>query len=436
MLIFRMDNYQKTLDYLFTQLPMYQRVGKSAFKKNLDNILALSEHLGQPSSRYPSVHLAGTNGKGSTTHILAAFLQKSGYKVGVYTSPHYRDFRERIKINGQLISKEKVVEFVAKNRAFLQKLQPSFFEITVAMAFDYFAAQKVDIALIETGLGGRLDSTNIIRPILSIITNIGLDHESMLGDTLPLIAAEKAGIIKKNTPLIVGESHSESSPVFIAAAQKMNASILFADQEISIKNITNGLEKATYRIESKNYPQLNFAALESDLTGNYQHHNLRNALAATLFLAKNGFDISRSQIIEAALNIKGISKMIGRWQLLQKQPLTIADSAHNADGLQYISQALQEWSGGKLHFVYGTVNDKNLDKILPLLPQNATYYFCKAAIPRGLNSVELSEKAKKTGLNGLAYSSVKMALEAAQAAAQKEDLIFVGGSIFVAAEVV
>ncbi len=429
-------NYQETLDYLYTQLPMFQRVGQKAFKKDLTNILKLSEHLGNPHHSIKTVHIAGTNGKGSTTHILAAFLQTAGYKVGVYSSPHYKDFRERIKINGQYISEQSVVDFVRQNQVFLEELQPSFFEITVGMAFQYFAAQKVDIAIIETGLGGRLDSTNIITPLLSIITNIGMDHEAMLGNTLEAIAGEKAGIIKDKVPVIIGESHPETEGVFRKVAFEKKAPIVFADMQISIELDENDFETATYIVKSELYPTLNFSFLDTDLVGNYQHLNLRNALLATSYLQEKGFKVEAKHIQAACLNIKGISKLIGRWQILATAPLTICDSAHNTDGLTYVTQALAQLSTNKIHFVYGTVNDKDLEKILPLLPKEAKYYFCKADIPRGLDATVLQNKAKTHQLNGNTYPSVQAALMAANLQADSTDCIFVGGSIFVVAEVV
>lgn len=429
-------NYQQTLDYLYTQLPMFQRVGEQAFKKDLTNIRKLAAHLGNPHQSIQTVHIAGTNGKGSTTHILAAFLQTAGYKVGVYSSPHYRDFRERIKINGQYIPEQAVVDFVAKNKDYIEELQPSFFEITVGMAFQYFATQKVDIAVIETGLGGRLDSTNIITPLLSIITNIGMDHEAMLGNTLEAIAGEKAGIIKENVPVVIGESQPETEGVFRKIALEKKAPIVFADTQLSIELEDSDFETATYSTKSELYPALNFSLLDTDLVGNYQHLNLRNALFAVPYLQSKGFDIQPKHIRAACLNIKGISKLIGRWQILAKNPLTICDSAHNADGITYATAALQQLDIKQLHFVYGTVNDKDLDKILPLLPKEAIYYFCKADIPRGLDTQVLANKAKDHQLKGNSYPSVSAALMAANLQAEEQDCIFVGGSIFVVAEVV
>lgn len=427
-------NYQETIQYLFSQLPMFQRVGTKAFKKDLGNIVALCQHLNQPQKLFKSVHIAGTNGKGSTAHILAAILQTAGYKVGLYTSPHYRDFRERIKINGHYISEQAVVEFVANNKAYFETLKPSFFEMTVAMAFQYFAQEEVDIAIIETGLGGRLDSTNIIHPLLSIITNIGMDHEAMLGNTLALIAGEKAGIIKSNTPVLIGETHPETTPVFTQKAKQENAPITFVDQVVQATCIHQEHQKALYKVSSSLYP-LNFEQLSLDLTGNYQQHNLKNALLATCFLAQQGFQISKDHIHKACANIQKISKILGRWQILSHAPLTICDAGHNEHGLKYVSQALQQLKVPQLHIVLGMVQDKDLNKVLPLLPKEATYYFCKANIPRGLNAQALQQAAQQHQLEGTTYASVKEAFEQAQQQAQAADCIFVGGSIFVVAEV-
>ncbi len=429
-------NYQQTINYLFSQLPMFQRVGPQAFKKDLGNIVALCKHLKAPQNGFKSVHIAGTNGKGSTAHILAAILQTAGYKVGLYTSPHYRDFRERIKINGAFISEQRVIDFVAENKAFFEELKPSFFEMTVAMAFDHFRNEAVDIAVIETGLGGRLDSTNIIRPLLSIITNIGMDHEAMLGNTLPLIAAEKAGIIKKQVPVIIGEMQPETTAVFIAKAQKEQSTITFADQNIQAELQNKSNSQAIYNISSTSYKMLNIKELALDLVGNYQQHNLKNALLASQFLAKDGFVITEKAIRQACANVQQISKILGRWQVLAKQPLTICDSGHNKDGLLYVKNALEKLNKRQLHIVFGTVNDKNLDNIFPLLPKTAAYYFCKANIPRGLDAQQLQDAAQKYHLKGNYYHSVQAAFQAAQQAATEEDCIFVGGSIFVVAEVV
>jgi len=427
--------YKETIEWLFSQLPMFQRVGSQAFKKDLGNITALCAQLGQPQNQFKSIHIAGTNGKGSTAHILAAILQTAGYKVGLYTSPHYRDFRERIKINGLYISEQAVVDFVANNQTIFQDIRPSFFEMTVAMAFDYFYKEEVDIAIIETGLGGRLDSTNIITPLLSIITNIGMDHEAMLGNTLALIAGEKAGIIKPKVPVIIGETQLETAPVFVAKAIKEDAAILFVDEVVEAQLIERNYQKASYSISSESY-NLNFHELLFDLTGTYQIHNLKTALLATFFLLKENFTITPTHIRAACTDVQNISKLLGRWQVLSEFPLTICDSGHNGHGLQYIVQALEELNKEQIHFVFGTVNDKDLSQVFPLLPKDAIYYFCKADIPRGLDANALQQFAKEYGLNGRAYPSVREAFEIAQAQASDNDCVFVGGSIFVVGEVV
>lgn len=428
-------NYRETIEWLFSQLPMFQRVGSQAFKKDLGNITALCKHLGQPQKKFKSVHIAGTNGKGSTAHIITAILQTAGYKVGLYTSPHYRDFRERIKINGNYISEQFVVDFVAENQGTFQDIQPSFFEMTVAMAFDYFHKEEVDIAIIETGLGGRLDSTNIITPLLSIITNIGMDHEAMLGNTLALIAGEKAGIIKPNVPVLIGETHLETAPVFVEKAVKEGAAIIFVDEVVEAQLVERNYKKAIYTISSEPY-NLNFHELLFDLTGTYQIHNLKTALLATFFLLKEDFLINPAHIRAACADVQNISKLLGRWQVLSEFPLTICDSGHNGHGLQYTLQALEELGKEQIHFVFGTVNDKDLTKVFPLLPKDAIYYFCKADIPRGLDAHTLQQFAEEYGLNGRAYPSVREAFEVAQAQAGEEDCVFVGGSIFVVGEVV
>lgn len=429
-------NYQEALDYIFQQLPMYQRVGAKALKIDLSNIIALADRLDNPQNGFKSVHIAGTNGKGSTAHILAAILQTAGYKVGLYTSPHYRDFRERIKINGEYITEQAVVDFITENQRAFKEVRPSYFEMTVAMAFDYFNKEQVDIAVIETGLGGRLDSTNIITPLLSIITNIGMDHEATLGNTLALIAGEKAGIIKPNVPVIIGETHPETTPVFIKKAQEVAAPINFVNQVVHATVVERKLSHTIYDISSLQLMALNLPELALDLTGDYQIHNLKNALVASQYLNQANFKITPQHLYDACANVQGISKILGRWQILKEQPLTICDSGHNGHGLAYTNKALSNLNKKQLHIVWGTVNDKDLSKVLPLLPKDAIYYFCKANIPRGLDAQELQQVASNYDLAGQAYTSVPAAFEAAQAAADLEDCVFVGGSIFTVAEVV
>lgn len=428
--------YQQTLDYLYYQLPMFQRVGAKAFKKDLDNIVALCDTLGNPYEKYPTIHIAGTNGKGSTTHLLAALFQVKGLKVGVYTSPHYRDFRERIKINGEYISQQEVVDFVECNKSHFNNLQPSFFEITVAMAFDHFARHSVDIAIIETGLGGRLDSTNVVTPILSIITNISFDHQHFLGNTLPLIAGEKAGIIKQNVPVIIGETQDETHRIFIDKAIEMNAPISFADSFYTAVPLENNGVKSYFEIRELGHHSLIFNNLELDLAGHYQRKNLITVIHAAEVLQSLGWKFSDGDIIEAMANVRALTNMIGRWQLINENPLTITDSAHNEDGIRHVVQQLATMKYNYLHIILGMAKDKEQSKILKLLPKNALYYFCKPDVPRGLDAELLQEKAKEFGLKGEVYDSINEALRSATEDATSEDLIFVGGSSFVVAEVV
>ena len=410
-------NYQQTLDYLYSQLPIYQRIGKAAYKADLNNTIAICKLLDNPQNDFKSIHIAGTNGKGSTAHILASILQSSGLKNGLYTSPNLKDFRERIRINGEMITKDKVCEFVERYKTDFEKIKPSFFEMTVALAFDYFAGQEVDVAVIETGLGGRLDSTNIITPVLSVITNIGIDHTEFLGNTLEKIAGEKAGIIKQNVPVVIGETQEEIKHVFIAKANEVNAEICFADKEV---------EKFEFR-------NSNF---ETDLLGNYQRKNIITALKCIDVLKQPGFSIEDEHIQAGLKNVVKNTDLLGRWQVLSQSPLTICDAAHNVEGLVEILPQIRSTPHEVLHFVLGMVKDKDIDPMLKLLPENAVYYFCKADIPRGLDQNELREKAKKHNLSGKSYPSVKESLKNAKSNAEKEDLIFVGGSSFVVAEVV
>ncbi|KJS07577.1 MAG: hypothetical protein VR77_00705 [Flavobacteriales bacterium BRH_c54] len=402
-------NYPETLDYLFGQLPMYQRIGNAAYKANLDNTYRLSEILNHPEKQFKSVHIAGTNGKGSTSHMLASVLQEAGYKVGLYTSPHLKDFRERIKINGAMISENEVIDFVKEYKNQFEKIQLSFFEWTVGLAFHYFANQKVDIAIIETGLGGRLDSTNIVTPEVAVITNISMDHTQFLGDTLAKIAAEKAGIIKSTIPVIIGETQPEIKHVFIEKAAQLNATIQFAD-----------------KLSLKEY--------ESDLKGVYQQQNKKTVLATIQVLQKLGWNIAESHIINGLQNVVNNTGLMGRWQMLNKQPLTICDTGHNEAGIKLILAQINQQSFEKLHFVLGVVNDKDITNILQLLPKNATYYFCQAKIPRALDVNILAEKATAVGLSGTTFPSVAAAYKAAQKNATAQDLIFIGGSTFVVAE--
>ncbi len=428
------NKYQQTLDYLFSQLPMYQRVGSTALKKDLTNTFILCEANNNPHEKLKCIHVGGTNGKGSVSHIIASVLQENGYKVGLYTSPHYKDFRERIKINGEYISEEAVVNFTETNKEIFEKIAPSFFEMTVVMAFDYFVKQKVDYAVIEVGLGGRLDSTNVIQPLLSVITNISFDHTDMLGNTLPEIAFEKAGIIKNNIPVIIGETNEETKPVFENSAQAKNASIQFADVSNNISKLTSDLlNGTTFEFNNQRNSKINF---KTDLIGNYQLKNLNTALASIHYLKENNIiPINESSIENGIQKVKQLSKLIGRFQVLQSNPTVIIDSAHNEGGLKVLFKEIEQFSYKQLHIVFGTVKDKDLSKILPLLPKQATYYFCKANIPRGLESEELFQHAKKHNLNGNYFNDVENAYSTALNNANKEDIILVTGSIFIVAEV-
>lgn len=424
-------NYKETLAYLYGRLPMFQRVGNEAYKKDLSNISKLCFQLGNPENKFKSIHIAGTNGKGSVSHMIAAILQQQGYRVGMYTSPHYKDFRERIKINGELIPKEKVVNYTSRVKSIIEDIEPSFFEATVAMAFDYFAESEVDYAVIETGMGGRLDSTNVITPLLSVITNISFDHVNILGDTLPLIAGEKAGIIKKEVPVVIGERNKETEPVFRAKASEQHSDLFFAEDIIDYKGTGNDDEyiyavdgKEEFRI-SMNYP------------GPFQAENIRTALAASLILNRmNIVSLDGELLRNAFRNIKKMTYYLGRWEKLMETPLVIADSAHNEAGLAKAIAKLKELSASRYHFVIGFVNDKSIDKLLQLFPKSEKYYFAKADIPRGLSAKILQDQAKAYGLNGRHYVSVKNAYQAALRNASKDDLIFIGGSIFVVAEII
>jgi len=404
-------NYNETLNWMFEQLPMFQRQGKTAFKKDLTNSLAFSKHLDYPEKKFKTIHVAGTNGKGSTSHMVASVLQEAGYKVGLYTSPHLKDFRERIKINGKEINEIDVVNFIQKNKPFFTEHKLSFFEMTVGLAFDCFAKQEVDIAIVEVGLGGRLDSTNIITPEVSVITNIGFDHTQFLGETLPEIAFEKAGIIKKGIPVVIGEFQNETFPVFEKIANEMASPLFLASSNIE-----------------DNY--------QSDLKGVYQVYNIKTAIQTINILKAKDFNISNENIKEGLQNVVKNTGLLGRWQILQVQPKVICDTGHNKEGLKYVFNQLAQESFDNLHIVLGVVNDKDLNSILPLFPKNASYYFCKPNIPRGLNAKELQIECLKFGLNGNVYDSVKEGYITALKFASRNDLIFIGGSTFVVAEII
>ncbi|OKS85058.1 hypothetical protein RG47T_0497 [Mucilaginibacter polytrichastri] len=417
---------------------MFTRVGSSAYKADLTNTLALCALVDNPQDKFKSIHVGGTNGKGSTSHMLAAVLQTAGYKTGLYTSPHLRDFRERIRINGEMMPQQAIVDFVADHQANFETIEPSFFEMTVALAFDHFAKNNVDIAIIEVGLGGRLDSTNIITPLVSIITNIGWDHMNLLGNTLPLIAGEKAGIIKPNIPVIVGEYQRVVAPIFEQKAEQEHSPLTFASERWDIEVVTksdNFLKvNATPKPTTDNRQQT--TEYQLDLTGSYQLKNVKTVLTTVEELRKQGFNITDGHVQTALKNVQGITGLQGRWQTLSTNPLTICDTGHNPEGIQEVLKNIASVKYNQLHFVIGVVNDKDISKILTMLPQDASYYFCRPDIPRGLDALNLQLQAHEAGLKGEVYASVKEALAAAQAAAINNDLVFVGGSTFVVAEVV
>ncbi len=425
----QITSYKQTLDYMYSSLPMYQRIGASAYKKDLTNTLKLCAALGNPQDKIKTIHVAGTNGKGTVSHIIAFGLQMQGLKVGLYTSPHYKDFRERIKVNGNFISKAKVTSFVNKNKELIEEIKPSFFEITVAMAFDYFAKMKVDVAVIEVGLGGRLDSTNIITPLLSVVTNISFDHVEMLGNTLEAIAGEKAGIIKDYVPVLIGEKQKTINSVFVKKAKSCNSKVYYAESIVAI-------EQRKLKIDKRNLNViLPFHTLTCNTTllAPYHDANIKTAFAA-LHLLQKEFIIDFKIIAKKFLEFSECVHYVGRWQIMEKQPLTILDSAHNEAGLKYTMQALSSINKNKLHFVLGFVNDKDLSKILKIFPIESHYYFAKANIPRGLDANQLTALAKSFYLNGTSFRSVKSAFKMAKKVAKKDEVIYVGGSIFVVAE--
>lgn len=404
-------NYQETVNWMFNQLPVYQLQGAIAYKKDLTNTILLADYLKNPEKGMACIHVAGTNGKGSTSHMLASILQEAGYKVGLYTSPHLKDFRERIKINGQEISEQFVCEFINKHKSFFENNELSFFEMTVGLAFDYFKTEQIDIAIIEVGMGGRLDSTNIITPLISVITNIGMDHTQFLGNTLTAIAGEKAGIIKSNIPVVIGEYTPETKLVFIEKAKKNNSEIYFASD--TIKN-----------------------TFPSDLKGDYQEQNKKTVLQTIQILnSQNRFKVADENIKEGLLHVVKNTGLYGRWQQINNSPKVICDTAHNKHGLQITLKQTQAEEFDSLHIVLGVVNDKDLDEILPLFPKNATYYFCKPNIPRGLDAPILQQKALEYGLNGKVFNSVSEAYDKALQSAKPSDFIYVGGSTFVVSEI-
>ena len=427
-------NYAETTNWMFNKFPMYQKIGAKAYKPDLGNITELLDFLGNPQNNFKTVHVAGTNGKGTVSHTLASIFQECGYKTGLYTSPHLLDFRERIRINGQMIPEQNVIDFIGNNKTKFEEMQLSFFEMATGMAFDYFAKEKVDIAIIEVGLGGRLDSTNVIHPELSVITNISLDHVSMLGNTLAEIAVEKAGIIKPNTPVVIGETQPETKDVFIKKAEECKAPIYFADQIIDCDKIhIESLDYQKFDIWKNN--ELYIEAVEFPLLGYYQKKNLATVICAIEIL-KGKFNIDKKDIVNGLEFVVKNTNLMGRWQILSRQPLVIADTGHNVGGIKEIVMQLSDMSFRKLHFVLGCVNDKDIDGILHLLPHYADYYFCKADIPRGLDANILAEKALEAGLRGNVYESVQQAYNSALNNAHFEDVVFIGGSNFTVAEVI
>lgn len=419
--------YDETVTYLFNCAPPFQQVGGAAYKEGLSTTIALDNHLGNPHKKFRTIHVAGTNGKGSTSHTLAAILQECGYKVGLYTSPHLIDFRERIRVNGVTASKEYVVDFVDRYKDFFEPLQPSFFELTTAMAFNYFAEQQVDIAIIEVGLGGRLDCTNIITPELCIITNISLDHTQFLGNTLQEIANEKAGIIKSRIPVVIGETTSETKEVFLRKAQECNAPIIFAEEEALLRTITpleNGYE----------YHSDVFGKFTGELRGKYQQKNTNTLLSAIKTLRNKGFAITDESLRKGFANVCTLTGFMGRWQKIQENPRVVCDAGHNIGGIKYITDQLEKIDCREMRIVFGMVNDKDITSVLKLMPHNAKYYFTQASIKRAMPAEELREMAKKHNLKGNSYPTVEKALKTAIADSSAEDFIFVGGSCFIVAD--
>ena len=424
--------YSQTLEYLFKKLPMYQRIGAAAYKADLNNTIAICNALGNPEKKLKCVHVAGTNGKGSSSHMLAAILQKAGYKTGLYTSPHLTDFRERIKVNGKLIPKATVVKFVDDHKETFEKIEPSFFEWTVGLAFDYFLKEEVDIAIIEVGLGGRLDSTNVITPVACLITNIGMDHMNLLGNSLQLIASEKAGIIKARVPVVISQTQLEVISVFNNKAKELKAPIEFADKNFKI--ISSEYTKEHLIVEVLNKKVNHVSKYEMDLQGNYQLKNLQGILNTVDILKQKGFIIEEREIISALKQVQTLTGLQGRWYTLSANPLIIADTGHNEDGIKAVLDNLKRYSYTKLHFILGVVNDKDITKILKILPTDAEYYYCKASVPRALDEKELCRLGKEAGLKGSAFKTVTDALTKAKKHAKKSDLIFVGGSTFTVAD--
>lgn len=428
---FIMNTYAEVIDYLYNRLPMFTRDGASAYKKDLDRTVSLCGAVGDPQNKFKSIHVAGTNGKGSSSHMLAAIFAQAGYKTGLYTSPHLVDFRERIRINGEQISEQFVIDYVCNQHKLIEDIEPSFFEVTVAMAFDYFASEKVDIAIIEVGLGGRLDSTNIISPEVCLITNIGMDHMNLLGDTLAEITMEKAGIIKKNTPIIISETNDITGPIFVNKANQLSAPIFFADQIIAAQRIKKDFLHQTVQVENGTIN--NIYAL--DLVGTYQLKNLVGVLTVIQQMRQLGYIISDDQLRYALGHVQALTGLQGRWQTLSTSPLIICDTGHNEDGIREVIKNLNEESFRQLHIVIGAMKDKDLDHMLPFLPKDAIYYFSSPDMPRAMDALTLSLKAKEYSLEGLVCESVMDGFNKAKIACEEDDLIFIGGSNFVVSEV-
>ncbi len=427
-------NYQETCEYLYKQMPMFERQGASGYKEGLSNTLALDEHFGHPHQQYATIHVGGTNGKGSVSHTLAAFLQTCGYRVGLYTSPHLVDFRERIRINGTMIPEEYVIDFVERERAFFEPLSPSFFEVTTALAFKYFADKKIDIAVVEVGLGGRLDCTNIITPLVSVITNISFDHTQFLGDTLAKIASEKAGIIKEGIPVVIGESHEETRPVFEAKAQETGSEITFADD---VPEVVNAQPSPNGRMH---YKTQHWGELEGELGGLYQEKNVNTVFTVLKVLSEKGYlsasstvksrEQFRTEMIDALANVSRLTGLTGRWQVVNTTPFTVCDTGHNVGGWTYLSQQIAQVACDKRHIVFGMVDDKDINQVLEMLPKDACYYFTQANTKRAIKGAVVKTLALQHGLQGECYPTVTEAYRAAKETANSKDFIFIGGSSY------
>ncbi len=425
--------WQQALDYLFAQLPMFHRIGAAAYKNNLDNSLALDNLLHHPHKNYPCIHIAGTNGKGSVSNMLAAIYQSAGYRTGLFTSPHLKDFRERIRVDGKMISRQYVIRFIENHRTEFEKIQPSFFEWTAALAFDFFRNKKIDIAIIETGLGGRLDSTNIITPDLSVITNIGWDHAYLLGNSLQKIAAEKAGIIKSGVPVVIGEKQEPVKAVFENKAKDAASPLVFASENFKIVKKAELVQRMKVDIFHKRKQYLKDVIM--DLTGFYQLKNICSVLQAVQMLNRK-FPVEEKHIRKGLKQVKKITGFNGRWTVLSKQPMIIADTGHNREGISEVIKQIESIKFSRLHIILGMVADKDVNSVLRMFPRNAEYYFCKPSVPRGLDAGQLCESAKKFGLSGKSFFSVKSALKTAKINAGRGDLIFIGGSTFVVSEII